>query len=168
MIQSFSKFLSMCGFRIGYISAPESIIEKIKVVHHTMNICANSLAQYAAYNALINPKQLNESIKHLVTTYQERRDIALGILAESSHLTISKPAGAFYIFPKMDIFDALTFCKWLKLKYGVVTVPGASFSMKNMEEHNQYFRICFTTSIDNLTKGLNKILLAIENYDKKI
>ncbi|MHA1542891.1 MAG: aminotransferase class I/II-fold pyridoxal phosphate-dependent enzyme, partial [Candidatus Hodarchaeales archaeon] len=156
------------GFRIGYIAAPESIIEKIKVVHHTMNICANSLAQYAAYNALINPKQLKESIKHLVTTYQERRDIAMGILAESSHLTISKPAGAFYFFPKMDEFDALIFCKWLKLKFGVVTVPGAFFSMKNMDEHNQYLRICFTTSIDNLTEGLNKILLALENYDKKI
>ncbi|MHA2112125.1 MAG: pyridoxal phosphate-dependent aminotransferase [Candidatus Hodarchaeales archaeon] len=168
MIQSFSKFLSMCGFRIGYIAAPESIIEKIKVVHHTMNICANSLAQYAAYNALINPKQLKESIKHLVMTYQERRDIAMGILAESSHLTISKPAGAFYIFPKMDGFDALTFCKWLKLKFGVVTVPGAFFSMKNMEKHNQYFRICFTTPIDNLTKGLKKILLALESHGKKI
>ena len=168
VIQSFSKFLSMCGFRIGYISAPEPIIEKTKIVHHTMNICANSLAQYAAYKALINPKQLNESIKHLVVTYQERRDIALGILAESSHLTISKPVGAFYIFPKMHGFDALTFCKWLKLKFGVVTVPGAFFSMKNMEEYNQYFRICFTTPINNLTEGLNKILLALENYSKKI
>ncbi len=168
MIQSFSKFLSMCGFRIGYISAPESIIEKIKIVHHTMNICANSLAQYAAYNALTNTKQLKKSIKDLVTTYQERRDLALEILAESSILTISKPAGAFYIFPKMDGFDALKFCKWMKLKYGVVTVPGAFFSMKNMEEHNQYFRICFTTSIDNLAKGLNKALLALEVYSKKV
>ncbi len=167
MIQSFSKFLSMCGFRIGYISAPEPIIEKIKIVHHTMNICANSLAQYAAYKALTSPLRLKESIDHLVKTYQERRDLSLEILGESSHLTYSKPEGAFYIFPKVDGYDTLKFCKWLKLKFGVITVPGAFFSMENIEEHNQYFRICFTTSYDNLDKGLHKILLALEDYTKK-
>ncbi|MCK4849113.1 MAG: pyridoxal phosphate-dependent aminotransferase [Candidatus Heimdallarchaeota archaeon] len=168
MIKSFSKFLSMCGFRIGYISAPEPIIDKIKIVHHTMNICANSLAQYAAYKALASPEQLKNSINHLVQTYQERRDLALEILGESSHLTFSKPEGAFYIFPKVDVYDTLQFCKWLKLKFGVITVPGAFFSMKNMKEHNQYFRICFTTSNSNLDKGLKNILLALENYPNKI
>ena len=156
----------MCGFRIGYISAPEPIIEKTKIVHHTMNICTNSLAQYAAYSALTNMEQLIESINHLVSTYQERRDIVLEILTDSTHLTISKPRGAFYVFPKIDGVDALQFCKWLKLKYGVVTVPGAFFSMKSMEEHNQYFRICFTTSTDNLTEGLNKILVALKRYSE--
>ena len=167
MIQSFSKFLSMCGFRIGYITAPEPIIEKIKNVHHTMNICANSLAQYAAYKALTNPMQLKESINHLVKTYQKRRDLALEILRESSLIHFSKPEGAFYIFPKVGGIDTLKFCKWLKLKYGVITVPGNFFSMENMEEHNQYFRICFTTSNENLDKGLNKILLALEDYANK-
>jgi aspartate/methionine/tyrosine aminotransferase len=166
-IQSFSKFLSMCGFRIGYISAPEPIIDKIKIVHHTMNICANSLAQYAAFKALTNPTKLKESINHLVSTYQERRDLALEILGESSNLTLSKPAGAFYIFPKVDGYDTLKFCKWLKLKFGVITVPGGFFSMKDMKEYNQYFRICFTTSNDNLNVGLNKILLALEEYPNK-
>jgi aspartate/methionine/tyrosine aminotransferase len=168
MIQSFSKFLSMCGFRIGYISAPEAIIEKIKIVHHTMNICANSLAQYAAYKALTNPVQLKESINHLVQTYQQRRDLALEILGESSLLTISKPGGAFYIFPKVDGYDTFHFCKWLKLKFGVITVPGVFFSMENMKEHNKYFRICFTTSNKNLEEGISKILRALEDYKNKI
>ncbi|PWI48335.1 hypothetical protein CEE45_06995 [Candidatus Heimdallarchaeota archaeon B3_Heim] len=166
IIQSFSKMLSMCGFRIGYILAPSPIIDQIKVIHHTMNICANNLAQYAAYKALEDRNQLKRSISELVKTYQDRRDLCLEILTKSDTLSISKPRGAFYLFPKVANLDMTIFCKWLKYNYGVTTVPGSYFSTEQIEEHNQYFRICFTAEKEQLHLGMKKIVSALEEYKK--
>ncbi|MHA1207126.1 MAG: hypothetical protein ACTSSO_06120 [Candidatus Hodarchaeales archaeon] len=54
------------------------------------------------------------------------------------------------------------------MKFGVITVPGVFFSTENMKEHNQYFRICFTTSSKNLEEGLAKILRALEEKENLI
>ncbi len=166
IIQSFSKMLSMCGFRIGYILAPTPLIDHIKVIHHTMNICANSLSQYAAYIALKDKNQLKHSISALVKTYQNRRDLGMNLLSQSDNLSLSKPQGAFYLFPKVKSCNTMEFCKWLKYNYGVVTVPGSYFSIEELNEHRQYFRLCFTTDRQKLEQGINKILLALEEYKK--
>ena len=166
IIQSFSKMLSMCGFRIGYILAPTPMIDQIKVIHHTMNICANSTAQYAAFKALEDKDQLKKSITEILMTYQTRRDLCLKILTKSDTLSISKPRGAFYLFPKVPNHDMTVFCKWLKYNYGVTAVPGSYFSMEHIDEHNQYFRICFTAEEEKLLLAMERILLAIEKYKK--
>ncbi|MHA1978908.1 MAG: pyridoxal phosphate-dependent aminotransferase [Candidatus Hodarchaeales archaeon] len=166
IIQSFSKMLSMCGFRIGYTLAPTPIINQIKVIHHTMNICANSSAQYSAYKALKNDDQLKKSMSEMLNTYQDRRDLCLEILGQSGDFSISKPRGAFYIFPKANNLDMTIFCKWMKYNYGVTTVPGSYFSTEQIDEHNQYFRISFTAEEEKLHLGMNKILSALENYKK--
>ncbi|MHA1992929.1 MAG: pyridoxal phosphate-dependent aminotransferase [Candidatus Hodarchaeales archaeon] len=166
IIQSFSKMLSMCGFRIGYILAPGPLIDQIKVIHHTMNICANNIAQYAAYKALEDQNQLKRAISSLVKTYQDRRDLCMEALINSDKISISKPRGAFYLFPKIDNLNMIRFCKWLKYNYGVTTVPGSYFSTDLIEEHNQYFRICFTAEKEKLDLGMKKILLATEKYKK--
>ncbi len=167
IIQSFSKMLSMCGFRIGYILAPTPIIDQVKVIHHTMTICANNLAQYAAYKALEDKKQLKNSILHLVHTYQDRRNLCMGILKESASFSVSKPRGAFYLFPKADSINMIEFCQWLKYNYGVTTVPGSYFSLEQIKEHHQYLRICYTAEKEKLMLGMNKIVSAIEAFKKK-
>jgi aspartate/methionine/tyrosine aminotransferase len=172
VIQSFSKMLSMCGFRIGFIAAPKPIIDLIKVVHHTMNICASSLAQYAAYKALENhkkleisiEKKLEISIEHIRETYNQRKKICVNLLRGCDLLQVPNPQGAFYIFPKAKNLDMTKFAKWLKLKYGVLTVPGSFFSIPTISEHNHYLRISFTTKTPLLEKGLQRICEGITRF----
>ena len=164
IIQSFSKMLSMCGFRIGFIAAPSPIIENVKVIHHTMNICANSLAQYAAFKALENYQLMKREMNKIITTFQDRRNLCMQILETSGAFTISKPQGAFYLFPKLNNVDMMTFCKWLKEHYGVTTVPGEFFSDEGSLEYNDYFRISYTTDLTQLEVGLKRILEAVNTY----
>lgn len=167
IIQSFSKMLSMCGFRIGYVTAPSPLIDNIKVVHHTMNICANSLAQYAAFKALENRQLMKQAIDEIVQTYQSRRDLCLQTFEKIYIIKVSKPHGAFYLFPKLEGVDMLTFCKWLKDDYGVTTVPGVFFSSDVITEYHDYFRICYTTDLTQLKEGLERILDAVDKYEKE-
>jgi aspartate/methionine/tyrosine aminotransferase len=164
IIHSFSKMLSMCGFRIGFITAPSPLIDNIKVIHHTMNICANSLAQYAALKALTRQELMKKAINEIVQTYQNRRDLCLRALGQNENFEVSKPHGAFYLFPKLEGVDMLIFCKWLKKEYGVLTVPGIYFSQSDQENHQDYFRICFTADLLQLEEGLNKIIKAVNRY----
>ncbi len=157
IIQSFSKMLSMCGFRIGFIAAPKAVVDKIKVVHHTMNICANSLSQYAAFKALTNRTELENSINTIRVTYNERKDLCMNYLREIDDIQIKEPQGAFYLFPKFEDKDMTKFAKWLKYNYGVLTVPGRYFSMEEIPEHKQYLRICFTSDLDELRKGMEQM-----------
>ncbi|MFX0182332.1 MAG: aminotransferase class I/II-fold pyridoxal phosphate-dependent enzyme, partial [Candidatus Hodarchaeota archaeon] len=164
VIQSFSKMLSMCGFRIGFIAAPRPFIDLIKVVHHTMNICASSLAQYAAYKALKNHKELEIAINHIKKTYNRRKEICVNFLRECGLFQVVNPQGAFYIFPKAKNLDMTKFAKWLKLKYGVLTVPGSFFSIPTISEHNHYLRVCFTIKSALLEKGLQRICEALLEF----
>ena len=164
IIQSFSKMLSMCGFRIGYILAPQPFIEQVKVVHHTMNICANSMAQFAALEALMDQQLLQKSISDLVKTFQNRRDLCMEILSREPSILTHEPDGAFYLFPKISNIDTHKFCKWLKWQYGVLTVPGVFFYNESVEEARNYLRICFTSSAQELEKGCTLILKGLEEF----
>lgn len=164
IIQSFSKMLSMCGFRIGFVAAPKTVVDKIKVVHHTMNICANSLSQYAAFKALTNRIELENSINNIRVTYNERKDLCMNYLREIDDIQIKEPRGAFYLFPKFEDVDMTNFAQWLKYNYGVLTVPGRYFSLEEIPEHNQYLRICFTADFDQLRKGMEQISKGIKSF----
>ncbi|MHA2075081.1 MAG: pyridoxal phosphate-dependent aminotransferase [Candidatus Hodarchaeales archaeon] len=164
IFQSFSKMLSMCGFRIGFIAAPKPVIDKIKVIHHTMNICASSLSQYAAFKALSNRIELETSIKTIIKTYNERKNLCMTYLKEIDDIQIKEPQGAFYLFPKVENTDMTKFAKWLKYNYGVLTVPGMYFSIEEIPEHNQYLRICFTTEFNQLRKGMEYICEGIKSF----
>ncbi len=164
IIQSFSKMLSMCGFRIGFIAAPKAIIDRIKIVHHTMNICANSISQHAAFIALKRRSELENSIARIVETYNKRKLLCLRYLEANNHIQVIEPQGAFYLFPKIENIDMTEFAKWLKYNYGVLTVPGSYFSLEEISEHKQYLRICYTTKLTQLRQGMKSICEGILAY----
>ncbi len=166
IIQSFSKMLSMCGYRIGFIAAPQPLIDQIKVVHHTMNICASSIAQYTVFKALSDPKNLDKAIQRTSTTYNERLEQCLPYLRENPYIEVIKPQGAFYLFPRVPNVDMTSFAKWFKYHYGVLAVPGAYFSLPDIEEHNEYIRFCFTEESNQLVTGMKKFNEALGIYIK--
>lgn len=164
-IKSLSKTFAMTGLRIGFIAAPKPMIDQFKKMHHSMNICASSISQMAAKEAFENKKLREENIQQMVAIYQERRDYCLSRLSKIPELEYKIPPGAFYIFPKLKFTNnSIGFCKFLKEKYGVLCVPGAYFSLPGICDYSEFIRLSYAASMDDLTKGFDKLELAIKNY----
>ncbi|MHA1973848.1 MAG: pyridoxal phosphate-dependent aminotransferase [Candidatus Hodarchaeales archaeon] len=165
IIQSFSKMLSMTGFRIGFIAAPKPLLDIIKIVHHSMNICASSISQYSVLEVLKNQKELDHAINLIKNTYRERAKLTVSILSKKSeYIQVIEPQGAFYILPYFRSRNMVDFAKLLKLNYGVLTVPGSYFSEPNINDYSSYLRICFTVETSLLKEGLNRICEAVELF----
>lgn len=93
-INSFSKGFGMTGLRLGYVVAPEPIIEAMLPFHHAMMICANAVAQYGGLAALSHPR---DWFKEILQEYDRRRGLWLETLNEVG-LPFSEPQGAYYVF----------------------------------------------------------------------
>jgi aspartate aminotransferase len=140
----------MTGWRIGYLGAPQDIAEAISKIqdHSTSN--PTSISQKAAIAAL---KANDQFADRMCTEFQKRRDLVMKLLDTVPKIKYVKPQGAFYIF--CDIaktkMDSLTFANRLLDEAGVAVIPGDGFGANN------YIRISFASSIEELEKAINKI-----------
>lgn len=149
-VNGLSKSHSMTGWRIGYLGAPLDIANAISNLqdHSTSN--PNSIAQYAAAAALSAPQDF--SIK-LCNEFSKRRDYLATRLKQINKLSFCLPQGAFYMFCNISKtgLDSMTFAKRLLDEEYVSLIPGGSFGMDN------YIRISFATSMEELQKGMDRI-----------
>ncbi|MDD4939970.1 MAG: pyridoxal phosphate-dependent aminotransferase [Candidatus Omnitrophica bacterium] len=149
-VNGLSKSHSMTGWRIGYLAAPEDLAEAISRVqdHSTSNPV--SISQKAALAALNAPDEFSRLMN---AEFQRRRDFALERLSKIKNIGFIKPGGAFYIF--IDIsklkLDSLTVASRLLEEKFVSLIPGAAFG------RDDYVRMSFATSMDQIQKGLDRI-----------
>ncbi|MFD1928567.1 aminotransferase A [Sporosarcina siberiensis] len=151
VINGLSKSHSMTGWRIGLLFAPAYLISEAFKVQVYSTTCASSISQYAALEALTNGFDDPLIMKKV---YQKRRDYVYSRLA-SMGFDVSKPKGAFYIFPSVKKFSMTSteFADALLEKEHVAVVPGSAFS----ELGEGYIRISFAYSMEILEEGLNRI-----------
>jgi len=123
---SFSKKYALTGFRVGYIIAPEKILNEILKVHDESTICAPTPSQYAALFALTGPQDYIEKFKE---EFRKRRELICQRLDRLKDLfEYQKPMGAYYVFPKIKLkMKSLEFSKKLLYEAGVITIPGIAF-----------------------------------------
>ncbi len=149
-VNGLSKSHSMTGWRIGYLGAPLDIANAISNLqdHSTSN--PNSIAQKAAAAALSAPQDF--SLK-LCNEFSKRRDYLASRLKQISKLSFCLPQGAFYMFCNISKtgLDSFDFAKRLLDEQYVSLIPGGSFGMDN------YIRISFATSMEELQKGMDRI-----------
>lgn len=149
VLGGFSKSQAMMGWRVGYLSAPEEIVENVIKVQQFTFVCAPTPFQYASLEAL---KTKNKGI---IKEYKKRRDFVYKGLKDKYE--IIKPAGAFYFFIKYP-FNGEEFIQKC-LENNLIVVPGSSFSKKNT-----HFRICYATSWEKLEKALEILAQIAINY----
>lgn len=151
VVNGLSKSHSMTGFRIGYTLAPYWLTEHMLKVHQYNVSCATSISQYAALEALT--KGMNDPII-MKETYRTRRDFVYQRLIDMG-LTVNKPNGAFYLFPKFPNANNDSFKLGMDLvKRGkVAIVPGGSFTHIG----EGYMRLSYAYDIETLEEGLNRI-----------
>ncbi|HKJ67245.1 MAG TPA: pyridoxal phosphate-dependent aminotransferase [bacterium] len=163
-VQSVSKPYAMTGWRIGYGGANSEIIEQMAKIQSQSTSNANSIAQYAAVEALTGAQSF---IGEMVGEYRRRRDHTLGVLNRIPGVTCSTPQGAFYVFPNIaqyygHSYDGKTLSSSLDMSYylldetHVAVVPGGGFGA------DDHIRISYATSMQELQRGMERIQLALE------
>lgn len=150
---SLSKTYSITGWRLGYIIAPEHIIEGARKVHDFLTVGAAAPLQEAAVAALHFEQGYYEDLK---AAYTEKRDFFLKGL-DRLDLKYTFPQGAYYVLVDISEFGAssdLEFCEWMAREVGVAAVPGSSFFRKNV---NHLIRFHFAKNTETLAEALKRL-----------
>jgi aminotransferase len=150
-LNGFSKSYAMCGWRVGYACGPKDIIDAMTKIHQYTIMCVPITSQMAACEALHTGRIAVEEMKR---EYRRRREFVVKELNRIG-LKCHMPQGAFYAFPsiKSSGMNCLEFAKKLLIEEKVAVVPGTAFG----DELNDYVRICYASSFDNLKEALRRI-----------
>ncbi|AOM82053.1 aminotransferase [Salisediminibacterium beveridgei] len=127
LISGFSKSFAMTGWRIGYLCAPEPYASAMLKIHQYAMMCASTMAQYAALEALENGQEMMDE---MITSYRQRRNYFVKSLREAG-LSCHTPGGAFYAFPsiKETGLTSEEFAEAFLMEERVAVVPGHVFGV---------------------------------------
>jgi aminotransferase len=150
---SLSKTYSITGWRLGYIIAPQYIIDVAKKVHDFLTVGAAAPLQEAAVTGL---KFGDNYYQWLLDKYTQKRDLFLKGL-DDLKIVHTVPQGAYYVLLDISEFgfeSDLEFCEVLARDVGVGAVPGSSFFRENV---NHLIRLHFAKKNDTLNEALNRL-----------
>jgi aminotransferase len=151
LLGGFSKDYAMTGWRIGYACGPAEIIKGLLSVHQFMVMCASTVSQYAALEALQHGEPF---VQQMVAEYDRRRKLLVNGFNQIGLPTFD-PRGAFYAFPHVSVtgLDDETFSNRLLLEEHVAVVPGNAFGLGG----EGFIRTCYATGYDQLEDALERI-----------
>ena len=160
LINGFSKTFSMTGWRLGYACGPAPIMKEITKIHQYAIMCAPTVSQYAAIEAL---KGCDEAVASMLEEYDSRRKIIVKRFNELG-LECREPKGAFYAFPsiKSTGMTSEEFCEKLLYAKKVALVPGDAFG-KSGEGH---VRASYCYSLSHINEALERIGEFLEEIKK--
>ena len=152
VINGVSKTYAMTGWRIGYLLAPEAVIEQTGKIAELMHSSVNSLAQYAGVAALAGPQ---DNVAAMREEYRAKRQIVLDGLAGCPVLRLIEPQGAFYAFVDVRLtgLDSGEFADRLLDEERVAVVPGEAFG----EEGRGFVRLSYAGDADELREGVARL-----------
>jgi len=163
VINGVAKAYSMTGWRVGWIIGNEEVINIAKKIqsHATSNVA--NLSQIAATSALKNGLDETNKMKE---AFDKRRILALDIFDSLKNVKISKPNGAFYLFPDISYYcndkiknvsSSIDFCNWLLDEHYIAFVPGEVFGAEG------YLRCSYALSENELNEGLSRFSEAVKD-----
>lgn len=125
VINSFSKYFSMTGWRIGWMVVPDSLVRPIERLTQNFYISPPTISQVAALAAM----DASDELEGHVRTYAHNRERLLAAVGDAGFGTIAPADGAFYVYADVSAFgmDAAAFTKALLDETGVAATPGADF-----------------------------------------
>ena len=154
VINSFSKYFSMTGWRLGWLVVPEPYLREVEKLAQNLFIAAPTLAQHAAL-AAFQPETL-AILEERRQAFQERRDYLLPALRELGFKIPVTPQGAFYLYADCTAFsaDSHALSRALLEEAGVAVTPGRDFGRYRADAH---LRFAYTTSMENLQEGIARL-----------
>lgn len=154
VINSFSKYFTMTGWRLGWLVAPEFLMRDIDKLAQNIFLAPATMSQYAALAAF--DAATREVLEQNRARFQERRDFLLPQLRQLGFNIPIAPDGAFYLYADCSSFthDSYQFCEALLQQGGVAVTPGVDFGDYLAGTH---VRFAYTTSMENLREGVKRI-----------
>ncbi|MEM0073863.1 MAG: pyridoxal phosphate-dependent aminotransferase [Thermoplasmatales archaeon] len=151
VVNGFSKSHAMTGWRIGYLITPGNFSKVVDAYQQHTITCAPSISQYAALAAL-NDKRFPEEMKE---KFRRRRDMLYDILSSSEKIIVKKPAGTFYMFPRiLNGMSGEQFSSELLNRKKVLVTPGSGFGPSGKDR----IRISYALSEDSMIEGAKRIV----------
>ncbi|MBI1405635.1 MAG: aminotransferase class I/II-fold pyridoxal phosphate-dependent enzyme [Caulobacter sp.] len=152
VINSFSKYFSMAGWRLGWMVAPAALRERARAYVGNLFLTAPSLSQHAGLAAMDCIDELEGHIE----VYRRNRALILEALPRLGLTSIAPPDGAFYIWADVGHLtrDSMAFCTRLLTETGVATAPGVDF---DPVEGHHFIRFSFAVSTPQVEEALRRL-----------
>lgn len=159
VINGVSKAYAMTGWRIGYTASNTKIAKIISGMQSHTTSNPNTLAQYAAIEALSGEQ---ETVEEMKKEFEQRRDLIIDLIGKLPYVSARKPKGAFYVMLNISackgksykgtkITDSLVFSELILEHANVALVPGAAFGV------DDFVRISYATSREKIKEGMKRI-----------
>jgi aspartate/methionine/tyrosine aminotransferase len=151
VVHSFSKSYCMTGWRVGWLVARSDVAHKATQLNEFIISHAPSFAQKAAETALVEGE---DELVRMLERLKENRDLCLDALRGMPGVTVPKPDGAFYLFPRIDgLDDSFDFCRRLLLETKVGLAPGVAFGAGGEGS----VRICYAAGREILEPAMERL-----------
>ncbi|WP_457676081.1 pyridoxal phosphate-dependent aminotransferase [Thiolapillus sp.] len=154
VVNSFSKFFGMTGWRLGWVVAPPEYVPALDRLAQNIFLAAPTMAQHAALAAF--ESETLSILEQRRQVFQQRRDYLYQALGDLGLNIRGKPEGAFYLYADISRFskDSFHFCRRLLEEARVAITPGRDFGGYRAEKH---VRFAYTTDMDRLKLGVERL-----------
>ncbi|MFC7368295.1 aminotransferase class I/II-fold pyridoxal phosphate-dependent enzyme [Vreelandella zhaodongensis] len=154
VVNSFSKYFGMTGWRLGWLVAPEHAVEPLTRLAQNVFLAAPTPSQYAALAAFT--PECRDILETRRATLKQRRQVLLDGLAQLGLAPDLPPQGAFYLWLDISRYsrDSQAFCERLLIEENVAITPGIDFAVVGGEHH---VRIAFTNDVERLQEAVTRI-----------
>jgi aspartate/methionine/tyrosine aminotransferase len=152
MINSFSKYFSMTGWRLGWMVVPENLVEPVERLAQNLFISAPTLSQHAGIAAFDCRDELDAN----VARYARNRDLLLAELPKAGLDRLAPADGAFYIYADIAHLtnDSEEFCRRMLAETGIAATPGVDF---DTARGNRYLRFSFAGSTEDMAEAARRL-----------
>ena len=161
VLNSFSKYFGMTGWRLGWLVAPEAAVPELEKLAQNVYISAPTLSQHAAL-ACFQPETL-AILEARRAEFAQRRDYLLPALRELGFKIEVEPQGAFYLYADISDFagDAFDFCRHFLETEKVAITPGVDFGRARADQH---VRFAYTQSVPRLQQAGERIARGLQTW----
>ncbi len=153
VVNSFSKYFSMVGWRLGWLVAPQAWVDRARAYMTNLFLTPPSLSQHAALAAMECGAELDGHVE----VYRRNRALLLDALPALGLGAIAPPDGAFYIYADVGHLtdDSMALCRTLLEETGVATAPGIDF---DPVEGHRFIRLSFAISTDQVEEAIRRMV----------
>jgi aspartate/methionine/tyrosine aminotransferase len=154
VINSFSKYFQMTGWRLGWMVIPEPYVRDVEKLAQNLVLCPSTPTQYAAL-AAFEPATI-AILETRRAEFRKRRDFLAPALESIGFRITARPEGAFYLYCDCSALSADSFAlaRDLLEKTGVAATPGLDFGSNEPEKH---IRFAYTTGVDRLAEAAERL-----------
>ena len=152
MINSFSKYFAMTGWRLGWMVVPSDLLRAVEVLAQNLFISPPSLPQHAALAAF----ECGAELDARVAAYRANRDLLLAELPKAGFVDFAPADGAFYLYCDVGHMtnDSVAFCRRMLTEAGVAATPGTDF---DPDRGSRHVRFSFAGSREDIERACDRL-----------